>query len=127
MEPQRLLRSLIEHASDGESLRLLKLLQGRDGLWPGNTVRRAGIEASVVEPLLHLTDLVPQYLEMLEHQPRDVKLSSWVRNMGRQQYRNTIVNMAERRYVRAAGSGLMAMVLDPAHACYRLRKRVLPP
>jgi glycosyltransferase involved in cell wall biosynthesis len=68
---------------------------------------------------------MPQYLEMLDSQPRDVKLSSWVRNMGRRQYRNTIVNMAERRYVRAAGSGLLAMALDPAHAYHRIRKRLV--
>ena len=66
-----------------------------------------------------------EYLEMLERRSKREKLSSWVRDMGRQQYRSTIVNMAERRYVRAARSGLLAMVLDPAHAYNRLRKRVL--
>ena len=68
---------------------------------------------------------MPQYREMLDHQPRDVKLTSWVRDMGKRQYRSTIVNMAERRYVMAAGSGLLAMLLDPAHAYHRLRKRVV--
>ena len=60
----------------------MKLLQGRDGLWPGNTVRRAGIEASVVEPLLHLTDLVPQYLEMLRRK-RHAQLSRCVKILAR--------------------------------------------
>lgn len=66
-----------------------------------------------------------EYLDTLDKQPRSAKASSWVRNVGRQQYRNAIVNMAERRYGRAAGSGLLAMVLDPAHAYHRIRKRVL--
>lgn len=69
---------------------------------------------------------MPEYLAMLEQRTKKEKVSSWLRNTGRQQYRNTIVNMAERRYVRAAGSGLLAMVLDPAHAYHRIRKRVLP-
>lgn len=66
-----------------------------------------------------------QYLEMLDTQPREARVQAWMRNMGRLQYRSTVVNMAERRYARAAGSGLLAMLLDPSHAYHRIRNRLI--
>lgn len=67
---------------------------------------------------------LPKYLEMLENQPPREKLARLVRNMGRRQYRDAVVHLAERRFVRAAGAGAVAVLCDPRHALTRIRNRL---
>lgn len=64
-----------------------------------------------------------EFVSGLEQQPPLRRMMRKVKDQGRAHYQNTVVHMAERRFVRAACSASLAMICNPRHLLHRAGTR----
>ena len=67
---------------------------------------------------------VETYQRNLHEQPALRRLARGLGNLGRSHYRNTVVHLAERHFLKAICSAGMAIACNPLHALYRTRNRL---
>jgi glycosyltransferase involved in cell wall biosynthesis len=65
-----------------------------------------------------------EYQRNLDEQPVLRRLIRSLGDHGRNQYRNTVVHLAERRFLKATYSAGMAIACNPMHALHRTRNRL---
>jgi glycosyltransferase involved in cell wall biosynthesis len=66
-----------------------------------------------------------EYQRSLDEQPVLRRLLRGLGDFGRNHYRNTVVHLAERRFLKATYSAGLAIACNPRHALYRTRNRML--
>jgi glycosyltransferase involved in cell wall biosynthesis len=65
------------------------------------------------------------YRRSLNEQPALQRLARNLGDIGRNHYRNTVVHLAERRFLKATWSAGLAIACNPWHALHRTRNRML--
>jgi len=85
-----------------------------------------GFMAARNQARLRGSDLsIETYRRDLNDQPALRRLTRGLAEFGRNNYRNTVVHMAERRFFKATCSAALAIVCNPRHALLRTRNRLL--